>query len=412
MLIRHRISPFSATTNHVPLNECEKKKKMNAIRRLLAVVVLPTILAFFVSACGVEPNEPIAGKGLVPEVVSVRIIGPAEIQVEFVEPAGEFAEYASSYSIQDTDSRPLEVKTVQLDESNTEATLVTAEINERADYTMSIINGVQAVTITRNERPRVVGAVASSNTTVIVTFTKKMGDGAEVATNYFIAQENESSEAGVLHVTSARLLLPEKTAVELATLPQNETVYTLHVVNVRDVFGSQMAPPQLLVDPSRATFRGLPTNCEDVCSDGSGPCDDACLLINGGPGCICRLLDSDGDGLPDHVEQAGWGVEVELTSRDGVFDRRPPQLRDVTSDPLIADTDGDGLSDFTERELATDPRNPDTDGDGISDAREFNLFFSNPIDQDSDEDHLDDFLQRANSAGQNKIGRASCRERV
>jgi len=54
--------------------------------------------------------------------------------------------------------------------------------------------------------------------------------------------------------------------------------------------------------------------------------------------------------------------------------------RGVTSDPDVADTDGDGLSDAQEMNLGFDPRNVDTDGDQLSDWAEFNEIYSNGLD--------------------------------
>ena len=70
---------------------------------------------------------------------------------------------------------------------------------------------------------------------------------------------------------------------------------------------------------------------------------------------LVNAVDSDGDGLPDSLED--------------IFG----------TDPNDVDTDGDGLDDFSEvdwdgdptsynMKTDTDPNNPDTDGDGISDA--------------------------------------------
>ena len=83
--------------------------------------------------------------------------------------------------------------------------------------------------------------------------------------------------------------------------------------------------------------------------------------------------DSDGDGIPDLVEQYGL----------------KPDGTPIHSDPHLKDTDGDGLSDneelgfvplnsFLESAEAymqhvsyrSDPNNPDTDGDGISDDKD------------------------------------------
>lgn len=77
--------------------------------------------------------------------------------------------------------------------------------------------------------------------------------------------------------------------------------------------------------------------------------------VTGGP------LDSDGDGLPDHVE------------------------RQIGTDPFNPDTDGDGLTDYEEvRVYSTDPLNPDTDYDGLTDGREVYVYKTNPLVRDTD----------------------------
>lgn len=88
--------------------------------------------------------------------------------------------------------------------------------------------------------------------------------------------------------------------------------------------------------------------------------------------------DTDGDGLPDAVELAGWSINVTLGSGTG------ERVRDlnVSSDPTRADTDLDGLLDLSEflgrvrvgeETIAfppTDPRARDTDFDDLSDRAE------------------------------------------
>lgn len=60
------------------------------------------------------------------------------------------------------------------------------------------------------------------------------------------------------------------------------------------------------------------------------------------------------------------------------------------SDPLAADTDGDGLNDVDEEVIGTNPTLPDTDGDGLDDFTEEKVYYSNPLSVDTDGDGLDD----------------------
>jgi hypothetical protein len=71
--------------------------------------------------------------------------------------------------------------------------------------------------------------------------------------------------------------------------------------------------------------------------------------------------DTDEDGLDDFSELRGLGWTTFSTCGEEVH---------VTSSPLVADADGDGLLDGEELTHGTDPRNSDSDGNGFSDADE------------------------------------------
>jgi len=251
-------------------------------------------------------------------------------------------------------------------------------------------------------RPRVVGAASTGNTAVVVAFSKPMADNALNAASYVITQANVNPEAGVLIVRSdigPQFLGADRKAVMLTTLSQNEVTYEVTVVNVTDLAGNPLAPPELLVDPSKARFPGTPPACApSFCNNGSpgiggtGSCnlDDDCCPA--GPACEgacedpCQLSDSDGDGLSDNLEQSGWIVIVVLANGD-------VRQIEVTSDPFLEDTDRDGLSDAEEWAAVLNPRSADTDGDSISDYDEFNVWYTDPSVQDSDEDGLTDGLE-------------------
>ncbi|MHA1368885.1 MAG: PKD domain-containing protein [Promethearchaeota archaeon] len=91
--------------------------------------------------------------------------------------------------------------------------------------------------------------------------------------------------------------------------------------------------------------------------------------------------DTDDDGINDSVEVIGW--EIEVWGQSGL------ERFNVTSNPLINDTDLDGLSDRQEQYIGSNPNSIDTDGDGLNDSRELELG-TRITAADSDDDGLTD----------------------
>ncbi|PNY79255.1 hypothetical protein CVO96_20285 [Deinococcus koreensis] len=89
--------------------------------------------------------------------------------------------------------------------------------------------------------------------------------------------------------------------------------------------------------------------------------------------------DTDGDGVSDQDEQAGYDVILKAAGEQ-------IGTPHVASDPLRADSDGDGLGDKQERALFTDPQRADTDSDGLGDRDEVMTWVSSPVDRDTDGD--------------------------
>lgn len=101
-------------------------------------------------------------------------------------------------------------------------------------------------------------------------------------------------------------------------------------------------------------------------------------------GCATPQEDEDGDGLPKALEEQ------------------------FGTDPTVADTDGDGLTDGQEvtdySASGVDPLQPDTDGDGLDDYEELILYGTNPAQIDTDRDGIDDRREVAD------LGSWSCEE--
>jgi hypothetical protein len=211
---------------------------------------------------------------------------------------------------------------------------------------------------------RVVGAVSLDNTTLRVAFNKAMSADAIDPAHYSIVQENAGADPGRLDVTGARFLDEGQTLVELTTLSQNEVVYRVTAATVHDFWGGALGHKQVIsgipLDPTSTTFVGTPAG-------------------------VARV-DSDGDGLSDSGEQAGWTIYVYRT--DGQLD-----TSHITSDPNFADTDEDGILDVDERAYGSNPRSGDGDGDQLTDYQELNEIYSDPTRQDSDGDTFPDGLE-------------------
>jgi probable HAF family extracellular repeat protein len=85
---------------------------------------------------------------------------------------------------------------------------------------------------------------------------------------------------------------------------------------------------------------------------------------------VALPTDSDADGLSDEQEAViGTDPAVADTDGDGLLDGTEVQMAQGTGcpDPLVADSDGDSLLDGDEVALGTSPCDADTDGDGAPD---------------------------------------------
>ena len=125
-----------------------------------------------------------------------------------------------------------------------------------------------------------------------------------------------------------------------------------------------------------ATGERNDSNLVEMTGDPVGPLEGSLVDCTVGD---ATAEDQDADGVPDADEEQGWTVTI----TNGVG---KTSSYDVSSSPLLGDTDGDGLCDREERQSVTDPTQSDTDADGLSDTDELRIWASKPTDVDSDGD--------------------------
>jgi hypothetical protein len=314
-----------------------------------------------------------------PSLVEAWAADNQTVTLRFSEPVQEHAADPARYTVLDASGTPLRVSSARLRVHDTRVELTTAPMVAEMAYTIAANtildvagNPVNpAVTVPfvgvipgeDTTAPRVTGATSTGATRVLVTFSEPVQggpDGAENVEFYDIVGSatlaGDLATQAIVEVTGADLA-DDGRSVALTTLAQSEIAYTLRVVGVRDLSGNALA----------GVDRANPFEIEFFGTAG-------------------EATDCDGDGLSDADEQRGWTVTI--VEADGT--RRSLE---TTSDPCLADTDDDGLSDALEKQYRTNPRRPDSDDDGLSDARELNEIYSEPSMADTDGDGLPDGLE-------------------
>ncbi|MDH7516496.1 MAG: OmpA family protein [Bacteroidota bacterium] len=101
------------------------------------------------------------------------------------------------------------------------------------------------------------------------------------------------------------------------------------------------------------------------------------------------VADTDGDGLTDGEEAKKYRTDPLKTDTD---DDRLTDSEEIArgTDPFNPDTDGDRLQDGDEAAQGTNPKERDTDGDGLEDGEEVLVHRSDPLKADTDGDALGD----------------------
>lgn len=136
-------------------------------------------------------------------------------------------------------------------------------------------------------------------------------------------------------------------------------------------------------------------------NDGRTAEADPILISNNGNGYSAGFPDTDGDGIPDYLEKdIGTDPQKADSDDDGLTDYEEFYL--TGTDPTVydsitegvsdadADSDKDGLSNKKELDLSTDPLLEDTDKDGLIDGAETIIYGTDPLKYDTDDDGIGD----------------------
>jgi len=180
----------------------------------------------------------------------------------------------------------------------------------------------------------------------------------------------------------------------------------------------------MMIDAWERQQFGNLTRTGGVDSDGDGLTDLEEFELNGSPfetdtdadrisdtdeakvyGTSASNPDTDADGASDYVETrwwgAGWNADPDNDGLPNVLDKDSDNdgmpdgwemdnhLHPGTPDANL-DPDGDGLSNIEEYQHDTNPKVADTDGDGVSDGEEVHVHGSDPLNPDTDDDALAD----------------------
>ena len=110
-----------------------------------------------------------------------------------------------------------------------------------------------------------------------------------------------------------------------------------------------------------------------------------------------KVADTDGDGISDGDEVRRYNTSPLKADSDADGIKDGEEILTYKADPNKADTDGDGLKDGDEVvTYNTDPLKADTDGDGLTDGDEVNRQKTNPLKADTDAGTVNDGKEIAN----------------
>jgi hypothetical protein len=185
--------------------------------------------------------------------------------------------------------------------------------------------------------------------------------------------------------------------VEFSLMADDTAAVSAHVDDDGDISFTGIEPGHYTLSAeSAAEFTTSRVRCRaasgDVLAAHTATNQIAMLLANGDDvACTWYLVpaENQGETLPDSPTPSPAVTAAEVDSDgDGLTDELETALG---TDPLLADSDADGVSDSDEVDFyGTDALDPDTDGDGLEDGEELLTYSTNPLLDDTDGDAVSD----------------------
>lgn len=188
-----------------------------------------------------------------------------------------------------------------------------------------------------------------------------------------IAEMNISITCGLLEIANKPVSPSENWSIDIPGLIDGVNSIT---VTAEGLNGETVSQSIILINQCEENSEGLDLD--------TGDDDNDCLLNwqEDVSGTAKNKADTDGDGLTDYEE-------VFITFTDAlVVDTDENGTADGEED-----FDSDGLNNLQECKYRTNPFIADTDNDGLSDYDEINVHFTNPLSADTDDDGMQDRLE-------------------
>ncbi len=307
--------------------------------------------------------------------------------------------FTGEIKIQNLSSEPIEAWRLNFDANFTIEDIWNARLVSADENSYCIANDVTTTPIAANET-KTFGFKASKENGVTAEIYNCTVNGVTISENF---ETLEFLETGLVLTAFAQYNQTESaidiywnTTVQNGTYEILESDDNVKYNKITETSDFMFYSYKILENFSEKYFIVRQTT-----NDGRTVEADPILISNNGNGYSVGFPDTDGDGIPDYLEKdIGTDPQKADTDDDGLTDYEEFYLTgtdstvydSITEDvsDADADSDKDGLSNKKELDLGTNPLLEDTDKDGLSDGAETIIYGTDPLKYDTDDDGIGD----------------------